>query len=160
MTIRKFANWHSKGVHDNTGHLEIGKILTLGRDCLFWPRMEKIWRLLHGKLKEHIRLLKCIWAAYFLADFLYSLFNWRGSDGKDGHASTYSPLLAFRKSIGQRILPAMYNCVKCVCIRVTIILMFQFMCNFVTITYISFDFKISWKIFSQREAVTCWNYLR
>ena len=57
----------------------------------------------------------------------------KGSDGEYGHVGTHSPSLILGTVVEQGKLPAMYNCVKCVCICVTVILMFQFVCNFVTI---------------------------
>ena len=39
---------------------------------LEWHNM---WRLLHWKQKEQVRLLKCIWTVCYLANFVYSLFD-------------------------------------------------------------------------------------
>ena len=39
-------------------------------------KWHNIWRLLHWKQKEQVRLLKSIWTVCYLANFVYSLFNW------------------------------------------------------------------------------------
>ena len=49
-----------------------------------------------------------------------------------GHVGTHSLPLIQGVSVKLRKVPAMYNCVKCVCIHVIIILMFKFMCNRLT----------------------------
>ena len=40
-----------------------------------YPQWHNIWRLLHGKQKEQVRLLKCIQTVCDLANYVYSLFN-------------------------------------------------------------------------------------
>ena len=38
-------------------------------------KWQKIWRLLHWKQKEQVRLLECIRTVCCLANFVYSLLN-------------------------------------------------------------------------------------
>ena len=56
----------------------------------------------------------------------------KGSDGKYGRVGLHSPPLILTTSVKYGKLPAMYNCVKCVRICVTVLLTFQWVCNFVT----------------------------
>ena len=65
-------------------------IWTLEKHCI-WSgivysdlQWHNIWRLLHEKQKEQVRLLKCIRTVCNLANFVYSLFNEKGSDGETG----------------------------------------------------------------------------
>ena len=130
-----------KGVHDKAGHSDIIKTLHLVRDCLLWPEKHNIWRLLHWKQKEQVRLLKCIWTVCCLANFVYSLFNGKRFRWWDGRVGPHSIPLILTTSVKYGKLPAMYNCVKYVyfCIAVSFDLM------------VSVDFKTSGRCFLKGE---------
>ena len=81
------------------------------------------WRLLHWKQKEQVRLLKCIQTVCCLANFVYSLCSSKGSDGEDGRVGIHSLPLVLTTPVKYGKLPAVYNCVKCVCICVIVRLM-------------------------------------
>ena len=77
------------------------------------------------------------------------------SDGEYGHVGTHSLPLILTTSVKYGNLPAMYNCVKCVYICVTVFLMLRMVCKFVIVflKMVSLDFKTSWKMFTQRGGV-------
>ena len=55
---------------------KLEKNIAFGQGFFTLTEMAKtIWRLLHGKRKEQVRLLKCIQTVCNLANFVYSLFN-------------------------------------------------------------------------------------
>ena len=58
-----------------------------------------------------------------LANLVYSLFNGKRFRWCDGHVGTHSLPLILITSVIDGKLPAMYNCVKCVCICVIVSLM-------------------------------------
>ena len=52
------------------------KNIAFGQGLFTLTKMAKTtWRLLHGKRKEQVRLLKCIQTVCYLANFVYNLFN-------------------------------------------------------------------------------------
>ena len=57
----------------------------------------------------------------------------KGSDGEYGCVGSHSLPLILTTLVKQGKVPARYNCVKCVCICVTVFLMLRMVCNFVTI---------------------------
>ena len=57
----------------------------------------------------------------------------KGSDGEYGCVGTHSLPLILTTSVKYGKLPAMYNCVKHVCICVTEFLILRMVCNFATI---------------------------
>ena len=61
-----------------------------------------------------------------LANFVYSLFNGKRFRWWDGHVGPHSLPLILTTSVKYGKLPAMYNCVKCVCICVIVSLMVWF----------------------------------
>ena len=50
-------------------------VILLGGLSVNLNHLKTTWRLLHWKLKEQVRLLKCIQIVCCLANFVYSLFN-------------------------------------------------------------------------------------
>ena len=80
------------------------------------------WRHLHWKQKEQVRLLKCIRTVCYLANFVDSLLKRMVQMVRQACWSLLSS--TDPNNIGQICkLPAMYNCVKCVCICVLVSLM-------------------------------------
>ena len=97
------------------------KTLSLVRDCSLWPGYHNIGDIYIGSKRSKSDYLNVFRTVCCLANIVYKWFNWRKVQ-MVRWACWYPLSSTDPNNIGQigKKLPAMYNCVKCMCVCVIV----------------------------------------